>query len=134
MNENLEKFRKLLLTDGEFQKKLVSANEAYAGEKTEKAIFENVLVPVAEEYGISATYEEFQQYISDLASLNMSDDELAQIAGGDKGYNGGGLCGADCKILGAGFGVGAGEKSGNICLVIGVGYGETVCAAVGYSN
>ena len=56
------KFRELLLTDTEFQEKLRKASEAYKGEKDEKAVFDNVLTPLAKEYGLSATYEEFREY------------------------------------------------------------------------
>jgi hypothetical protein len=40
---------------------------AYTGEKDEKAVFDNVLVPLAGEYGLSATYEEFKEFADALS-------------------------------------------------------------------
>ena len=58
MNEGIKKFEELLKTDEAFQKKLADAAQAYNGEMTEEAIFNNVLVPIASEYGITATIDE----------------------------------------------------------------------------
>lgn len=79
------KFRELLLKDPEFQEKFRKAAEAYKGEKDEKSVFDNVLTPLAREYGLSATYEEFQEYAGALtggADGELSEDELEQVAGG----------------------------------------------------
>ena len=60
---DLMKFRELMFTDADFQEKLKKAGEAYTGDKSEKAVFDNVLIPLAKEYGLSATFEEFKEYI-----------------------------------------------------------------------
>ena len=121
------KFRELLLTDADFQEKFKKAAEAYTGEKDEKAVFDNVLVPLAREHGLSATFEEFKEYAASFsrgADGELSEDELSQVAGG-KGSGGKGLF--VCAIMGAGFG-NTGNPNDN-CFFIGMGVGA--CAAEG---
>ena len=127
MNKDLVKFRELLLTDQGFQSKLKDAASAYTGEQTEEAVFNNILVPVAAEYGIAATYEEFKDYIKELSDSEMSKDELIQIAGGKTG----GLGIAGCYVIGGGTGAGAGSGSGGVCLLFGVGWGYYNCTGEG---
>lgn len=112
MNQDIQKFRELLLTDTEFQQKLQAASEAYTGDQSEEAVFNAVLVPIAAEYGITATFEEFHTYISGLDGAEMSKDELQQVAGGDK-YTTSSLT---CDGVGIGFGT---DENGE-CIVIGV--------------
>lgn len=108
---DLIKFRELLNSDIGFQEKLKKAAEEYTGDQNEKAVFDNLLMPFAEKYGLSASYEEFSEFIRALSGGSdgeLSEDELAQVAGG-KG-SGGFLCG--------GIGVGLGrtnEKWGLLC-------------------
>ena len=45
-----------LITATAFQEKLKSAVESYTGKKTEEAVFETILVPLAKEYGVSQIY------------------------------------------------------------------------------
>ena len=119
------KFRELLLTDAEFQEKLRKASETYKGEKDEKAVFDNVLTPLAKEYGLSATYEEFREYAGTFtggADSELSEDELAQVAGG----KGAGAWG--CFIVGAG---GGSTSSNDWCMVFGLGMG--ICMVEGVS-
>lgn len=123
MNKDLEKFRELLLTDTEFQKKLQAASEAYTGDQTEEAVFNNVLVPVASEYGISATFDEFKAYMENLNSdTEMSKEELSQVAGGTKGYGA-----AACAGIGAGWAV----NSDTGCWWIGAGSSHYACFGEG---
>lgn len=49
MNQELKKFEELFKTDAGFQEKLKAAMYTYAGEQTEQAVFEAVLVPLAAE-------------------------------------------------------------------------------------
>ena len=130
MNEGLAKFQNLLFTDEDFQQKLKTAAEAYNGEQTEEAVFENILVPLAAEYDISATYEEFKEYIAGLNAMSMDESELKQISGGGKG--GGATA---CFIFGVGFGGGSenywdakpDEKKYGGCFGIGAGSGAGAC-------
>ena len=100
---DLVKFRDLLSSDPEFREKFKKAAQVYSGEQDEKAVFDNLLLPLTKEYGLSATYEEFKSYIGTFAGdaeSELSEDELSQVAGGkNSGY---GLC----------FGVGGGDLFG----------------------
>lgn len=125
---NIEKFRELLLTDVAFQKKLQAAVEAYTGEQTEKAVYNNILIPLAGEYNITATYDEFKDYMEKLSDAEMSKDELAQVAGGGKGQ-GAGVVG--CFGVGMGVGGGGGDGAGAGCAMVGIGWGGAVCKGSG---
>ena len=118
---DLIKFRELLNSDIGFQEKLKKAAEEYTGDQNEKAVFDNLLMPFAEKYGLSASYEEFSEFIRALSGGSdgeLSEDELAQVAGG-KG-SGGFLCG------GIGVGLGRTNETGDYCVVGGVGLGACV--------
>jgi len=135
MNEGLKKFEELVKTDTEFQQKLVAAAENFTGDKTdEQAIFNEVLTPVAEEYGISATYEELKEYLyqTNVSQDELSDNELVQISGG--GGKAGGIGAIGCWAAGLGVGVGGGSGAGGVCLVIGLGDGEYGCMVKGTSK
>lgn len=136
--EDLLKYRDLLLNDSDFQKKFLAAAEKYDGDRDEKAVFDKVVLPLGKEYGLSATYEEFKEYtdtFASKASAELSEDELAQVAGG----KGGGLGIGKCMLFGAGIGGGgAVEKSQygytpgfGLCLGIGAGVGKYGCAGSG---
>lgn len=129
MNKDLERFRNLLLTDEVFQKKLQDAASAYTGDQDEESIFNAVLVPLAEEYDISATFDEFKDYIQGLDGVEMSKDELSQVAGGKA--DGGGVGAGICAMLGIGYGAAAGKEGGTVCSVIGLGMGSSYCLTVG---
>jgi hypothetical protein len=65
------------------KQKFRKAAEAYTGEKDEKTIFDNVLTPLAKEYGLSATFEEFKEYAGAFScgtDGELSEDELSQVA------------------------------------------------------
>lgn len=82
---DLIKFRDLLVSDSGFQEKFRKAAEAYKGPQDEKSVFENLLLPLGKEHGLSATYEEFKEYTGALkagAAGELSEDELTQVAGG----------------------------------------------------
>ena len=128
MNKDLEKFRTLLLTDTEFQKKLKTAAEAYTGDQSEEAVFNNVLVPIATEYNITATYDEFKAYIFSLENTEMSQAELQQVAGGGKN-EGNGVVG--CYVIGVGLGGGNSDGAGGGCAYVGFGWGEVKCSGEG---
>lgn len=92
-------------------------------------MFENVLLPVGKEYGLSATYEEYKEYIGSFAGTSdseLSEDELTQIAGG----KGDGV--VACPIIGADFGRLQTIKAKSRCFVLGVGVG--ICVYEGISD
>ena len=132
MNEGIRKFAELLNTDKDFQAKLKAAAESYDGEKTEEAIFSNVLVPVAAEYGISVPYEDYHEFISKSEDQPLNENEVLQIAGGKP--EAGGLGATVCVAIGAGIGGAAGKKSGGFCVVVGAGWDKTICAGSGISE
>lgn len=127
MITDVRKFEELMKTDAGIQDKLRIAAEEFKGDASdEKAVFEGILLPVAEEAGLSASYEEFQEYMKSLAEgpdKELSMDELSQVAGGkDYADEGIGVC----------FGIGVGDLFGTTkdyraCEVIGAG----LCPSVG---
>ena len=129
--EGISKFRELLLTDEEFQQKLQAAGEAYDGDQNEEAVFNNVLVPLAAQYGITATYDEFKTYVESLSGTEMSEEELSAVAGGDKA-NGGGFGALTCASLGLGIGGAASTVGGGVCVILGLGWKEHGCVGPGY--
>ena len=106
--------------------------EAYEGVQTEEAIFNNVLVPLAAEYGISATFEEYKAFIDGLCEEKMSEDELEQVAGGAGKGAGAGL--VACLGPGVGVGGGGGSGAGAGCIVYGVGWGQFDCIGMGTTS
>ena len=132
MNEGIKKFEELLKTDEAFQKKLADAAQAYNGEMTEEAIFNNVLVPVASEYGITATLDELKDYLEGLVNnQEMEEDELKQVAGGTK--SGGGTYGAGmtfCIYAGVGIG-GTADGKGDVGACVGIGGGAPLGGGMG---
>ena len=123
MNEGIKRFEELLKTDEEFQKKLQDAFLAYTGEKTEEAVFDNVIVPFAAEYNISATFDELKEYIAEQNYREIDQDELKQISGGTS--KGGGVVATGCFYVGGGLGAGGGSESGGVCVLLGFGWGRT---------
>ena len=132
MNEGIKKFEELLITDTEVQEKIRKATQAYTGEQTEEAMFNNILVPIAAEYGISATFDEYMSYIEGLAGQELNENELAQVAGGK--VTGGGVVMMRCEIVGFGAGAGGGNGAGGACVGVGFGTGATGCLTVGVSG
>ena len=131
MNEGIKKFAELMKTE-EVQDKIRKAMEAYQGEKTPEAVFNNVLTPIANEYGITATYDDLQAYFEEASNQEMSNDEIAQTAGGE--FKGGGLGGTACIAVGFGLGGGAGKDGGGVCVIAGVGWGSDFCTGEGVSE
>ena len=139
MNEGISKFKELLLTDKEFQAKLKTAAENYDGEQTEEAMFEGILIPLASEYGISATLDELRDFQKSFNDSEMNSDELQQVAGASKGdWETYGFGGTLCIYGGVGIGGSGGGGSQSGCLVIGgsntVGGGMSECVGYGISG
>ncbi len=135
---DLIKFRDLLVNDSDFQEELREAAEKYTGEQDEKSVFENLLLPLGQKHGLSATYDEFKEFTGAFAADaqgELSEDELEQVAGG----KGGGLIWTKCVLFGYGIGVGgAVEKTSTgydtgmgICIGIGAGGNKVSCAGSG---
>lgn len=81
--ENVREFMEFLNRDEELQKKLKTATEAYTGDKTdEKAVFEAVIVPIAKEAGYEFSFEDVEELAKASGVDELSEDELAAVAGG----------------------------------------------------
>ena len=112
---NAKKFEELLRSDEALQEKLRAATEAYAGDASdERAVFEAVVAPLADEAGLPFTYEEAQETASGSEELSL--DDLDAAAGGTTG---------GCFIVGFGDGAkgctGGEHSGGTACEVVGVG-------------
>jgi len=125
MNEGLKKFEELLKNDQEFQKKLQELTQNYTGEASEEAFFNEVLIPFAKEYGISASYEEYKEYIRESMKVPLSEEEMSQVAGGYGSGKGYGAIG--CSGVGLGLGGGGGNGTGGGCYFLGAGWGGDAC-------
>ncbi|MCR4870012.1 MAG: hypothetical protein K5859_01780 [Atopobiaceae bacterium] len=111
--ENAVKFIELLKSDAELQAKLREATAAYEGPKDEKAVFEAVVAPLAEQAGLSFNYDEAIAAAS--AGRDLSDEELGAVAGGT-GY---------CYVVG-----GSDEPDAWSCEDV-IGALDAACAYVG---
>ena len=135
--ENVGKFYDKLAQDAalaeklnEMDKKFADTNEGSADDAAmrEKAV-ETIIIPLAKEVGLPFTLEELKEYEQEqLKEMNLSEDELDQVAGGrgkprpeDKGkpsYK------AACAIVGVGIGVVKDKKRKN----------TAACFLLGFSN
>lgn len=79
MKNTLEQFLKQISEDKALQEKLQARMKAFTGEKTEKAAFDGVLVPLAKENGLEVSFEDLEAL---RAETDLSADELQQAAGG----------------------------------------------------
>jgi len=113
-HENALKFEKLLQGDGALQAKLAQAAEAYVGDKSdERAFFDAVVAPIAEEAGLPHTFDEV---VAIKDSRELDDAELDAVAGGEWSI---------CLGLGASSDVSAtcaSNVEGHACAYVGVGW------------
>ena len=119
--QNAMKCMELMKTDVELQKKVKAAMDAYTGEKTDaKTVFDEVLAPIAKEIGYECSYEDVEALARPSGDEELSEDEVAMVAGGGKGAGGGNV--GFCIVLG----FGEGDTSGNYakCDYVGIGLGE----------
>ena len=134
---NVEKFYEKLAQDAALAEKLNALDKDFAEKNgasaddaamREKAV-EAVIIPLAKEAGLPFTLEELKEYEQEqLKEMNLSEDELDQVAGGrgkprpeDKGkpsYK------AACAIVGVGIGVVKDKKRKN----------TAACFLLGFSN
>ena len=81
MNKNVEKFQQMLSADEDLRNKIQAAADAYNGSKADdRAVFENIILPVARSVGVEFTYEEVREAVVD--GRDLTDDELELVAGG----------------------------------------------------
>lgn len=84
-NDEMKNFEALLRSDEGVQAKLRAAVDAYDGDKADdQALFEATIGKVAEELGLSLSYEEAKAYAGKMTALD--DVELDAVAGGGSCY------------------------------------------------
>ena len=119
--ENVGQFYEKLAQDAALAEKLNALDKDFAEKNgtaaddtamREKAVAA-IVIPLAEEVGLPFTLEELKEYEQEqLKEMNLSEDELDQVAGGR--MKGGGINGN-----------GESSKSGAYCAFLGVGFGKT---------
>ena len=134
MENNVQKFVDLLQTDAVFLEKMQDAVGNYSGEQTAEAVFQKVIQPAAEEKGFRFTLEDMQEYIRENndSEQMVSQDEMAQVAGGGTG----GLGATACFVIGVGLGLTVSHHTDDndsdidevgTCCIIGLGGGAGAC-------
>jgi len=118
--ENVGKFYDKLAQDAALAEKLNALDKKFADTNEgsaddiafrEKAV-EAIVIPLAEEVGLPFTLEELKKYEQEqLKEMNLSEDELDQVAGG--------------AIKQAGGADGKKSKPVACCAFLGVGFGKT---------
>ena len=132
--ENVGKFYDKLAQDAALAEKLNALDKKFADTNEgsaddiafrEKAVAA-IVIPLAEEVGLPFTLEELKEYEQEqLKEMNLSEDELDQVAGGQRHHrkfgdgDGRSAGGAYCAFLGVGFG--KTERKGNTayCFLLG---------------
>ena len=136
--ENVGKFYDKLAQDAALAEKLNALDKDFAEKNgassddaamREKAV-EAIIIPMAEEVGLPFTLEELKEYEQEqLKEMNLSEDELAQVAGGKrtpvKCNKLKGRCGAAaCYYVGVGLGRVRKDGKTAFCILIGGSDGE----------
>ena len=130
--ENVGKFYEKLAQDAALAEKLNALDKDFAeknGASTddaamrEKAV-EAIIIPLAKEVGLPFTLEELKEYEQEqLKEMNLSEDELDQVAGGKRKYHGpaanNSKGGALCAFLGVGFGKTERKGTTAYCFLLG---------------
>ena len=119
---NVGKFEELLRSDEALQAKLGAAAEAFEGDKAdERAVFDAIIAPLADEADLPFTYDDALAFAKDGAVVD--EGELDAVAGGSEDKFG--AAESVCFIAGGGFSADgcSDEKWGvGACAGIGVGF------------
>ena len=137
--ENVGKFYEKFAQDAALAEKLNALDKDFAEKNgtaaddaamREKAV-EAIVIPLAKEVGLPFTLEELKEYEQDqMKEMNLSEDELDQVAGGRSNPLGRpsddkpGYSSAACAIVGVGIGVVKDKKRKN----------TAACFLLGFSN
>ena len=129
--ENVGKFYDKLAQDAALAEKLNALDKDFAEKNgtsaddaamREKAV-EAIIIPLAKEVGLPFTLEELKEYEQDqMKNMTLSEDELAQVAGGKKAKNCGARTnngGAYCAFLGVGIGKTTRKGNTAYCFLLG---------------
>lgn len=129
---NVGKFYDKLAQDAALAEKLNALDKDFAEKNgtsvddaamREKAV-EAIIIPLAKEAGLPFTLEELKEYEQEqLKEMNLSEDELDQVAGGKRKYHGpaanNSKGGALCAFLGVGFGKTERKGTTAYCFILG---------------
>ena len=129
---NVGKFYDKLAQDAALAEKLNEMDKDFAEKNgtsvddaamREKAV-EAIIIPLAKEVGLPFTLEELKEYEQEqLKEMNLSEDELDQVAGGKRKYHGpaanNSKGGALCAFLGVGFGKTERKGTTAYCFILG---------------
>ena len=129
---NVGKFYDKLAQDAALAEKLNEMDKDFAEKNgtsvddaamREKAV-EAIIIPLAKEVGLPFTLEELKEYEQEqLKEMNLSEDELDQVAGGKRKYHGpaanNSKGGALCAFLGVGFGKTERKGTTAYCFLLG---------------
>ena len=125
---NVEKFYEKLAQDAALAEKLNALDKDFAeknGASTDDAAMrekaaEAIILPLAQEVGLPFTLDELKEYEQEqLKGLNLSEDELEQVAGGvPKNTNSRNGVNA-CAYIGVGFGRTKKDGKTAFCLLLG---------------
>ena len=129
---NVGKFYEKLAQDAALAEKLNALDKDFAEKNgasaddaamREKAV-EAIIIPLAKEVGLPFTLEELKEYEQEqLKEMNLSEDELDQVAGGKRKYHGpaanNSKGGALCAFLGVGFGKTERKGTTAYCFLLG---------------
>ena len=82
--ENVRKLEEMLNKDEAMRERLKELSEAYDGDKEdERAVFDAVIYPLAEEVGLPYTYDEVIEYAQQKDDdEDLTADEASAVAGG----------------------------------------------------
>ena len=126
--ENVGKFYEKLQEDAALAEKLNALDKDFAeknGASTDDAAMrekaaEAIILPLAQEVGLPFTLDELKEYEQEqLKKLNLSEDELEQVAGGvPKNTNSRNGVNA-CAYIGVGFGRTKKDGKTAFCLLLG---------------
>ena len=136
--ENVGKFYEKLAQDATLAEKLNALDKDFAdtneGSADDIAFHEKavaaIVIPLAKEVGLPFTLEELKEYEQEqLKEMNLSEDELAQVAGGKrtpvKCNKLKGRCGAAaCYYVGVGLGRVRKDGKTAFCIIIGGSDGD----------
>lgn len=128
--ENVKKFYEALEKNKELQEKFMAIQEGYEPKgKSNEEVFQDIVFPVAKEAGYEFTISEFRiVYRNTMAESGISEEELANVSGGNGGcaWIGVGTGVGGCTILGGAYDLDEGGKRGEgmyLCAFVGLGLG-----------
>ena len=122
MNNSVKLFLGKIHSDEELYARVMEESKAYTGEKTDEAVWDSIMAPIAKETGYDITLEDYKAYVNEIkASEELSEDEMQAVAGGL----------SFCFIVGFGSNPETGngcrkpmeEEGLGACAYVGVGFG-----------